>query len=230
MCPWDGFPPATIQFCENRLCSWISEPANAWSNVAFLLVGGYLLYRAHRLGRPVLTLIGITSVLVGVGSFLFHMSGTLFGELVDVSTMLLISGLMLSLEFRRLVPMTALQTALLYVALNGVSELALLLFPHIGIPLFAAQVLLFITVHTICRLRQLQADYSFILWLFWGFGLAFTFWVLDWTGTACEANLHVFNGHAAWHVINALCMYFYFQYQQQFYTEPPPRLAALPAR
>jgi hypothetical protein len=171
-------------------------------------------------------LIGLTCTLVGVGSFLFHMTGTLFGELVDVSTMLLISGMMLSLEIRRLVPMTALQTAGLYVAINGIFELLLLTFPHLGIPLFAGQVLLFIAIHIVCRLKKLDADYHFIRWLFWGFGLAFTFWVLDWTGAACDSNIHVFNGHAAWHLINAGCMYFYFRYQSQFFL---PSLTPLPA-
>jgi hypothetical protein len=226
MCPWDGFSPATVHFCENRLCSWISEPANTWSNLGFVAVGVYLLVRASQLHRAPLSLIGITCTLVGIGSFLFHMSGTLFGEMVDVSTMLLISGLMLSLEIRRLVPrMTAVQTAALYVAINGVFELVLLSFPHLGIPLFAFQVLLFIAIHITCRLKKLDADYHFVRWLFWGFGLAFSIWVLDWTGTACDANMHLFNGHAAWHLINAGCMYFYFRYQTQFYV---PTMRAVP--
>ena len=226
MCPWEGFPAATVQFCESRLCGWVTEPANAWSNVAFLLVGGYLLYRAARLRKPPLTLIGVTSVLVGLGSFLFHMSGTLFGELVDVSTMLLISGLMLSLEVRRLIPLSAMQTVGLYLVINGISEFLLLSFPSIGIPLFSAQVLLFITAHIICHARHLRADYHFARWLFYGFGAAFTSWVLDWTGTACDANLHFFNGHALWHVLTACCLYFYFRYQTQFYAPTPLKPAA----
>ena len=219
MCPWDGFAPATVRFCENRLCSWVSEPANAWSNLGFVLVGIYLMVQAARLKRPPLSMIGITSALVGVGSFLFHMSGTLFGELVDVSTMLLISSLMLSLEIRRLVPgMTTLQTVLLYTLVMGAFEALLLVFPHLGIPLFATQVLLFISIHVTTRIKHLPADYHFVRWLFWGFSLAFGIWVLDWTGAACDANFHLFNGHAAWHLINAGCLYFYFRYQTQFYA------------
>lgn len=218
MCPWDGYSPATVQFCESRLCGWVSEPANAWSNVAFVLVGAFLLVRAAQLRKGPLALIGVTSTLVGIGSFLFHMSGTLFGELVDVSTMLLISGLMLTLELRRLVKMTAVQTMALYVAVNGLFELLLLTFPDMGIPLFASQIALFIAAHVACRVKKLQADYHFMRWLFWAFSVAFTVWVLDWTGTACDAQMHIFNGHAVWHVLNAVCMYFYFRYQAQFFT------------
>ncbi|MFN0063810.1 MAG: ceramidase domain-containing protein [Myxococcaceae bacterium] len=221
MCPWDGYAPATVQFCEARLCSVIVEPANAWSNVGFIVVGAYLLVRAARLGKLPLTLIGVTSVLVGVGSFLFHMSGTLIGELIDVSTMLLIGGLMLSLELRRLIPLkTAWHTAAVYAGIVAAFEAVLLVFPVLGIALFSTQVALFVFAHLLCRFREKGTNYRYMRWLFWSFGLGFGIWVLDFSGAACDQNFHLFNGHAAWHLLTAVCMLFYFMHQSQFFVTP----------
>ena len=94
MCPWSDYAPATIAFCERRLCAWIVEPSNAWSNVAYVLVGllslvlvvffvaalvlppmfmHTLILRGVRTGRPGMLAAGLVlaavyfAVLVGAG-------------------------------------------------------------------------------------------------------------------------------------------------------------------
>ena len=118
-CPWDGFAPGTVHFCEERLCGWIAEPANAWSNLGFLAMGVYLLLRAKKDKRAPLYLVGVTSLLVGVGSFLFHMSGTFVGEFADLSAMFLIGSLMVTMEARRFVPMFGQLVGIVMTSLGG---------------------------------------------------------------------------------------------------------------
>ena len=101
-CPWNGFEPATISFCEQRLCSWVVEPANTWSNIGFVLVGLLILLREFRCQRPDLMMIGITAVAVGINSSLFHATGTRWGEIVDVSAMYFISSLFIVLSIKRI--------------------------------------------------------------------------------------------------------------------------------
>lgn len=43
-CPWAWLVPAADVGCEPARCAWIVHPAEAWSNVAFLVVGGALLF------------------------------------------------------------------------------------------------------------------------------------------------------------------------------------------
>ena len=82
-CPWDGWEPAAIEFCEADLCSWIIQPANTWSNLAYVFVGAWLIRLALREGHRDLASLGLIEILIGIGSFFFHMSGTHVGEVVE---------------------------------------------------------------------------------------------------------------------------------------------------
>jgi hypothetical protein len=42
-CPWGELTPASISFCEARLCGWVPEPSNAWSNAAYLVPAWWVL-------------------------------------------------------------------------------------------------------------------------------------------------------------------------------------------
>lgn len=220
-CPWDSFTPGTVRFCEDRLCGWIAEPANAWSNVAFLVGGAYLLRRAHQDRRTPLYLVGITSILVGLGSFLFHISGTFFGEFADLSAMFFIGALMVTMEARRFVPMGLSRLALCFLGLSVGSMLLLLAFRKIGIGIFALQVALVYASNIFWKARKVKAVHRHAFWLGTTFAVAFGIWLLDLTGVVCAPANHVFNGHAVWHMLTALCLYFFYRHQEQFV---PPRL------
>ena len=221
-CPWDGFTPGTIRFCEQRLCGWIVEPANAWSNLAFIAVGAYLLHRASKDLRSPLYLVGVTSILVGIGSFLFHMSGTFIGEFTDLSAMFLIGSLMVTMEARRFVPMPLPRLALLYAVLSLGSMVLVFFFRKIGIALFGIQVALVYLSNIVWKLRKAKVVHRFAFWLGTTFAAALLIWVLDLTGVVCRPTNHVFGGHSAWHVLTALCLYFFYRHQEQFVAPRGP--------
>ncbi len=53
--------------------------------------------------------------------------------------------------------------------------------------------------------------------LFWLiFVPAMTVWCLDSSGVVCNPQNHIFNGHAAWHLLDALSFWFLFRYYEQF--------------
>src|SRR6185369_17380355 len=153
-CPWGRFDPGTVRFCEERLCAWVVEPANAWSNIAFLIVGAYLLVRTKQNRRTPLYLVGVTSILVGLGSFLFHMSGTFFGEFTDLAAMYFIGALMVTMEARRFVPMSLPRLTQSFVALSIVPMLLLLRFRSLGIVLFGVQVALVYASNIFWRIKK----------------------------------------------------------------------------
>jgi len=41
-CPWDSWAPASVRFCEEQLCAWVTQPANTYSNVFFLVAGFFI--------------------------------------------------------------------------------------------------------------------------------------------------------------------------------------------
>ena len=91
-CPWDGHEPAALHWCERELCAWIEQPANTWSNLAYVIVGVVIWRRAQREHKRPLAAIGAIEVLIAFGSFYFHASSTYLGEVMDVSAMFLFSG------------------------------------------------------------------------------------------------------------------------------------------
>ncbi len=223
-CPWADFAPGTIRFCEDRVCGWVTEPANAWSNVAFFVMGFYLLARAAKQKRAPLYLVGATSLLVGIGSFLFHTSGTFIGEFLDLSAMYFISALMLTMEARRIWTMTLPKLVICFALLSGGSMALVLLFHKIGIVVFGVQVALVYAVNIGWKFRRTASvDHRYAFWLGGTFAGALGIWSLDLTGVMCEPKNHFFNGHSAWHVLTALCLYFFYRHHEQFVA---PRSAA----
>lgn len=216
-CPWDSFEPATINFCEERLCSLIVEPSNTWSNLGFIFVGFLLLYISRHNLRDYLVSIPITAILVGIGSFLFHMTGTWIGEFLDVSAMFLISGLFITFNLRRLYNLSNGQLVLIYTA-TCCTFIAVLWQIHIiGILLFTFQVAIAIILEMrlIAKYRD-STDYRYLKLVAITFTAAFLIWRLDITGVVCEPTNHFITGHAVWHILNAAVLYFYYKFNQQF--------------
>ena len=81
-CPWDNWDPGTVQFCEERLCAWIAEPSNAWSSLAYVIIGLITLW-AWRKGPSIGIAVSVANIMIGIGSFFFHASGMFAGEVVD---------------------------------------------------------------------------------------------------------------------------------------------------
>lgn len=216
-CPWDAYAAGTVRFCEARLCATIVEPANAWSNAGFLVVGLYLLYRCtvRRHLRTPLVLFCVTAPLVSVGSFLFHMTGTFWGEYLDLSAMFLISSLMLALELRHLLGLSTRASMATYAALAVASMAAVAAFRTIGIGLFMAHITLWTLL--VAGLWRKSARYrtgqlaSLIVIFLAGYGA----WNLDFRGVLCDPDNHVFNGHVLWHLAGATSLLLYYLHQER---------------
>lgn len=225
-CPWDGYEPATSHFCEEELCAWIEQPANTWSNLAYVLVGVLLVVLALRARRKSLALIGAIEITVGVGSFLFHASSTRLFEVVDVGAMYLFSLYALLFNAKRLVEATGRTVsrstlAALYVAAASVSVATVaLLEAWVGVVLFSLQAV----VAGLIELRLFRRHPDGVsrrplIWLLVLFAIAWGAWWLDITGVVCDPSRHSVTGHAVWHLTNAWCFYFLYR----FYAQLPSR-------
>lgn len=215
-CPWSDHAPGTISFCEAKVCAWIVEPSNAWSNLAYVLAGILILRLAQR--RAPLVLIGVAAILIGIGSFLFHGTGTRWGELLDVSAMYLLSGLALAFLLRRLVPMSTLGFVGGYVAVVAASVLCMIALRTNGILVFAAQITAAVSAETYLYLRRPHdryPSYRHQTWMVASFALAFTIWNLDKWSVLCDPDNHLVTGHAIWHVLTAVAIVCFAMHQQQ---------------
>ena len=82
-CPWGGWAQPNVEWCEEELCGWVVNPADAWSNLAYLVFGLLMVIQARRSGNPRVSLFGPASILVGLGSFAYHASHTYFFQFFD---------------------------------------------------------------------------------------------------------------------------------------------------
>jgi hypothetical protein len=216
-CPWGRFDQGTVAFCERRLCAWIVEPSNTWSNLAYIAVGLYLLWIVRHRLKSAMAVPAYTSILVGIGSFAFHGTGTFWGEVLDVSAMYLISAMFITFNVKRYWDWPDNKLWALYAVICAVSIALLIKLRWIGIPMFVAHV----TIAGLLEIALARRDrkyvrYKYLHLLVWFFVAAFTAWVLDIRGILCDPDNHIFTGHAFWHCANSLCLYFFYRYHEQF--------------
>ena len=218
-CPWQSFEPASITFCEAQLCAFIQTPANTWSNLAFVIMGYFICVQAYRQHREVLASLGVICIILGMGSFVFHATGTFVGEVLDVGAMFMLVIYAICFSAWRAHRLSIKKLAGLYGALLFVS-IALLLDQHwMGIAIFAALV-------SVCFLYEIYLKYfseervnrRLLLAVVGCFTLSYVIWWGDITKRWCLPNNHWLQGHALWHTLNAFSVYFLYKFYSQFFN------------
>lgn len=226
--PWRAWRPAVCVpdcFCEQPRPGLIRQPADTWSNLAYVAVGVALLAeaaraprrRSGRLGDDArhTALYGALIVFLGAGSFFFHASLTLVGEWFDVFGMYVVMGYLALYALRRskLLPGSLAG----WFAALAASSAAVLSF-HAGmllrLPLFAAILAVLLAVELFNWTRgQRRMDISWLAAALLCFFVSFAIWTLDKTRVLCDPE-SLLQGHAVWHVLGAACLaalFFYFR-------------------
>ena len=220
ICPWDTLQPATLPFCEARICGWIVEPANAWSNIFVVLAGILMIMSVHRSNRKHLQLIGPCTVFMGVGSFFLHASATFTGQIVDLMGMLLVLSAFLDALLRMHWNSSGRTRIATFLFGTIVPSTLSCYFEFAGILLFALLLtglfLLTLKITTDIKNEFHLPSYNarFVRSFLWGSALlliAFSAWLFDVTGYICNPDNHWFNGHALWHVLAAAATWKFFQ-------------------
>jgi hypothetical protein len=211
-CPYDAFDPATIAFCEARLCAWVAEPANAYSSLTKTLVGLAILVDARRRRtRDARAWIGVAALAQGPMGFALHATGTFVGEFLDVSGMFVLGGLLFTFALGRLRRWSG-RNAIAFFATMQLSFMALLaLVRPIGIALFVVQLLGFAVAELCLAIDgRRRADTQGALAMVGAMAVGFGCWLLDKGGVWCSPDNHLVNGHAVWHVLTSVAVWFFW--------------------
>jgi hypothetical protein len=216
-CPWDGLRPATIKYNENNLDTWVRQPANAWSNLAYIIVGLWLYARFGIETQRMLWMIPLTAVLIGVTSFLYHASFSLLFQTSDLVSMYLFSCLLITLNLKTAFPIGDGMFCGVYLALVlASSALFLRLKGKAGIVIFGVHILAIIILEIIIGINgQTASDYRDFAWMIALLLLAFAWWMLDRKGVLFHPDNHLIQGHALWHLISSLCFVFVYNHFAQ---------------
>lgn len=224
-CPWSDAANAwlpNVKWCEAQRCAWIVEPANTWSNLAYVVLGLWLWWRGARRGAPLQRTFGGAMLAVGGCSFLYHASYTGLLQILDFAGMYVFAGLPLVLNAERLGWVPAARRGATYGwGVGGLTALTVPLrftpFPIQGIVL----ALVLATLATEWRLRGRDAvSYRPLLAAIGLLAIAVTFSVLDVTRAWCEPRNLVLQGHALWHVLSALSLLCASQFYGQLTLRP----------
>jgi len=221
---WETWQPATCLesgcFCEAvQGLNSVRQPVNTWSSFAFVIVGIWIVSgallgvarspytRFHAYG------VGLSSIVIGLGSAFYHASLTFTGQFFDIFGMLLLTAFMLLYALQRLRQWSNLQTVVIYIVFNAIVSVVQIVVPETRRYLFAAVLLVAIAVEIAYRRKLMPVIQT--KWFNLGlalFAVAFAVWWLDNSGIVCSPTSFL-QGHAVWHVIGAvavLCLNRYY--------------------
>jgi hypothetical protein len=215
-CPWSGFTPPNVDWCEQELCALVTNPANTWSNLLYLALGVLMWREARRRGSRALALFGPASLAVGVFSLAYHASYTWFLQFFDFVGMFLFCFTVLTLNAGRLGWIGAgRETAFFLGGVALCSALVLVLF-EAGVPIqgvVAALAAAMVGQELVLRRRH-GARRAHRWW--WAalalIALASLFSLLDVTRAWCDPADHWLQGHAIWHLLSAASLYALFRF------------------
>jgi hypothetical protein len=216
---WGGLP--NVKWCEQTLCSWVSEPANTWSNLGYLVTAAVLFLATRSSANRTERFWPTAAFWVGLTSLVYHSSVTFVLQVFDFFGMYFFFALVLLLNLVRL---GVLQKERLFVALWAsivgltvftvvVAKLSLPVQGIIGVLLLAALVTEGVaTARHRSKLGWFLVCLAFIT-------VAGAFSASDVSRRWCDPSNHVFQGHAIWHVLGAIAIYAAFRHYKQFTTQ-----------
>lgn len=225
-CPWHNmyveYGPANVKWCEERLCSWINEPANTWSNLGYLIVGFYLLFLAYKNKHRFDALFGSVIIFVGAMSLFYHATNNYLTQIVDFVGMFIYVFLMVCIGFFKLKILNTKQAAITYVSLIALGVLSIPVFRNLGIPYQVIVLMSGLTIAgtqtVIYRLNKKEYPLTLFLLTIMIFVIAAVFSSLDVTRKWCDPTNHYLQGHALWHLISAVAIYFSYRLFKRILT------------
>lgn len=215
---WGGLP--NVKWCEETLCSVISEPANTWSNLAYIFVALGLWYSTRRDENRTLRFFGPVAFWVGLTSGVYHASVAFVTQVLDFWGMYFFFGLVLLLNVLRMGKLPKEQFfKVLYGSIFGLTGVTVVV-QKIGLPVqgivLVLIVLTLVTEVLATRASASPVGHRFLAACLVFITIAAAFSASDASGLWCDPKEHVFQGHAIWHVFGAASMVFAHLHYRQF--------------
>jgi hypothetical protein len=228
-CPWyditvsQGAP--NIKWCEETLCQWVSEPANTWSNLGYLIVALVITYQAFKNKNNFdLKQFGPIVFFMGAMSFFYHQSNFYGSQILDFVGMFLFVGWvkgmnlirMGKLKRKNLIPFNII-VSLIYCGVMHVMYMTGIKFQ--SLVLISA----FIILGTeIAASRIHKVDHKWFIGAIGTLVVAFGFSIADGQRLWCVPTNHGWfsQGHAIWHWTASLAMYMIYKHFSQDKLKP----------
>jgi hypothetical protein len=200
-----------IKYCEETICSIVSEPANTWSNLAIVLVGLLIIWHTKTVKHKTLKLFGPSITGLGIVSFLYHMSNNFLTQYFDFIGMYAILGLVLFINLVRVGFVSKENLNRYYLFSYIPFTIIIFIFRTFHIPIqltIAATIFTALFIEYIDYRKNPKSfnDYKVLFFALLIFLTAFIFQAIDIKRFYCDPNNHFLQPHALWHYFNALGM------------------------
>lgn len=210
-----------LKWCETTLCEVISEPANTWSNLGYIILGFVMIYLFRKSSKSV-QLIAPTLIATGIGSYYYHMSNFYLSQICDFIGMFIMMYWFIALNLQRLKGISFKQSIAFMAFMTIISTLALhlLYINHLNIQfLIVICVLMLLSLEF--KIRQKDKTYSlkYLIIALSLLAIAEMFSLLDLKRVICQPDNHYFQGHATWHIIGSIGLFVAGLFYKQFDKE-----------
>ena len=208
-CPWAHYQQGHFPICEEKVCGWIRQPANTYSNVAFFILGLYLIYLYYKKRSQHGLGLGLITVLIGAASFIAHASAIKFFGFFDFAAIYAMFAYFAAKNLIYTKYTKQQNTLIVFFWFFIPTILILFYFGEMRELIFACSVIGLLKWEAQILKKQ-NKDFlvSSMKKLLVTFTLAATCLALDASKLICEPNNHYFQFHACWHILNAISLYF----------------------
>jgi hypothetical protein len=223
-CPWFDLHanhPPNIDWCEEKLCSWIVTPFNTWTNLGYMLIGLFIWNQMRKSQSRVLRFFGPAMFIVGLSSLIYHASLNFYTQIFDFFGMYTFCVLLIMFNLSRVKkwpePPKAFRWFWIWtIVLTIVTTVCLMISIHFPIQIFVFGCIIAILV---TELKATAPSRKYFWLTLVSIFSAAVFSALDASRVLCNPENHLFQGHGVWHILGAVALFFSFKHYQQFEKE-----------
>jgi hypothetical protein len=222
-CFWHGaaekFGAPNLKWCEETLCQVVSEPANTWSNLSFFVFGAIILYLTRNKKSKSLKWIPFAYLLMGAGSFYYHMSNFYLSQICDFLGMFIMMYWLIALNLQRLELIKFKGSLILTLTMTVLTSILLhiLYINHLNIQVLIVFLLIpLLSLEFIIRKKDKSYSLKYFLIALIFLAIAEMFSLLDLKRVLCDPQNHFFQGHALWHVLGSIGLFIAALFYKQF--------------
>ncbi len=213
-----------VKWCEGQNNSWIIEPANTWSNLAYLIAALFIFQHSKKFQSRAIRSYAWIMAVMGLCSGIYHASYTFLLQIFDFFGMYLMTYLMILVQMKRLSWISkAMNPVQFWSAVLGttVFTIGCDYYTEFHIQTIILVQTIFILASELLIRKRSRSTYA-MKYFYWGaifMGIAITFSALDASRTLCDPDNHWIQGHALWHVFSAIGLTMLYLHHSQFDAE-----------